>query len=476
MIVLMILILVGGIVAVKYLAPRSPGHGQDIVIVMINAAGEEGLDEKLLESDSTVLRKMGSRAISFRKCVAPSPWYPSAAASFMTGLYPSEHGLSSACAHLSMRAMTLAEEFSSVGYFTCAFVDEYSLLASTGVLQGFEHLIQDSGLSLVKIALSHIALHIGKSSFLGLIEVDASACGGAAGVEKVLELIYNRLDKRGFFKQGMMVVSAPGSGMPEDWREQKYTQADEYLMIVGNHLGVASGKVMLKPTSLVDVAGILKRTAWASEFPMRDSVRDGRIVLTERAIPLDAVPEKNPATAPPYFCRLAWFDDLPFHCFVSPDGSFEYQDDTKQRVAVSNVQDELVRARFDSFMLSRMVVENLNIPQAAGPVLDIELAERLGGPWLRKIFLGRRLHAVEHFRLGEAKCLAGYCSRATIDFRSALAIDPDFAEASFRLAKAHATFGRPRAAPYFRSYLEKFADQPGQEENVAEALKFLEGN
>ena len=86
-----------------------------------------------------------------------------------------------------MRANTLAEEFSSVGYTTCAFVDEYSLLACTGVLQGFEHLIQDSGLALVKIALSHIALHIGKSSFFGLIEIDAGKCGGAAGVEKALD-------------------------------------------------------------------------------------------------------------------------------------------------------------------------------------------------------------------------------------------------------------------------------------------------
>ena len=61
MIVLMILILVGGIVAVNYLAPSSPGHGRDIVIVMINGSTEEGLDESLQVSDAAVLQNMASR-------------------------------------------------------------------------------------------------------------------------------------------------------------------------------------------------------------------------------------------------------------------------------------------------------------------------------------------------------------------------------------------------------------------------------
>jgi hypothetical protein len=463
-------------VAVKILAPRSLANGRDIVVVMINGSSEERLDEILRESDSPLLKKMAGMSIIFNDCKSPSLWYPSAAASFMTGLYPSEHGLSYANAHLSIRADTLTEDFASVGYLTCAFVEEYSLLACTGVLQGFEHVIEDSGIDLAKIALSHIALHIGKSSVFGLIEINASTCAGAAGVEKILELILSRLDKRNFFERGIVVVCAPGSRLPREWRDMRSMPAREFLMFVGGDFGVASGKVVLKPTSLVDAGEIVKKAAWGAEFPIRDSVRNGRMVLTEMTLPLDEIPEPNPITAPPYYCRLAWFDDLPFNCYIAPGDRFEFQDEERQSVAVSAEEEAVVRSRYDAFLLGRRIMDNLNIPLAGGPVLDDELAERLGGPWLRNIFRGRRLHAVEHFRLGEAKAVAGFPARATIEFRSALAIDPHFAEASFQLAKAYAAFGRPRAAPYFRTYIERFGGLQGQEANIAEAVKFLEGD
>ncbi len=474
MIALMTLILVAGILSVRILTPESKSPGRNIVIVMIDGSEEEDIDEHLWQCGSPNMNKLRSRGISFLNCLAPSPWYPSAAASLLTGRYPSEHGLTTAHAHLSLRAKTLAEECATAGYRTCAFVEENSRLACTGVLQGFQRIMEDKGRDVAETGLGYILRHVGGSPVFGLIEIDAKRCGGLAGIDDVLESITAELNAENFFEDGVLVVCSPGSSFMGNANLLRSSSMREFLLFVGEPLCAAPGKVLLKPTSLSDVFVSLRGTLWGGNFHIRDSARDGRVLLTEMALPLDDAAVTPGRKVPPFFCRIAWYDDLGFRCVIDAEENIDYQDvKTLQPVEVADRKAVIAKSRLDAYVASREFVEDMNIVHTAGLSLDSELAERLGGPWLRYTFEDRSLHAVEHFRMGEALLRTEFSALAVNEFRAAVMMDSDFPEAAFQLAHAYTFIGEKQAMPIFRAFLEEFENTPGQEANVAEARRYL---
>jgi hypothetical protein len=474
MIALMMLILAAGVLSVRVLTPVMETPGRNIVIVIIDGSEAEDIDEHLWQCGSPNMNKLRSRGISFLNCLAPSPWYPSAAASLLTGLYPSEHGLTTAHAHLSLRAKTLAEECATAGYRTCAFVEENSRLACTGVLQGFQRIMEDKGKDVAETGLGYILRHVGGSPVFGMIEIDAKRCGGLAGIDDALEYITAELNQENFFENGVLVVCSPGSSFMGNVNLLETNSMREFLLFVGEPLCAAPGKVLLKPTSLSDVFVSLRGTLWGGNFHIRDSARDGRILLTEMALPLDDSTVRPDRMVPPYFSRIAWYDDLGFRCVIDAEDNVDYQDaKTLEPVEVAERESLLAKSRFDAYIASREFVEDMNIVHTAGLSLCPELAERLGGPWLRYTFNGHSLHAVEHFRMGEALLRTEFSALAVNEFRAAVTMNADFPEAAFQLAHAYTFIGEEQAKPFFRAFLEKFEDTPGQEIHVAEARRYL---
>jgi len=469
MIITMALILAAGMVSVRLLKPSPPESGRDIIIVTVAGSGGEDLDRRLFQVDLSAFPELEKRGVRFLKCRAPSPWYPSAVASLLTGLCPSEHGLNKAHAHLSLRANTLAEELALEGFRTFAFVEEDSLLDSTAVLQGFHRIETASGMDLVEKALDGLRSYIGRSSMLALIEVDDDRLSGAGGMESALDRIALCLKEERFLDRGVLLVCAPGGLAPGAQRGIEDSSAREFLFLAGSPLGTAPGKVMIKPFSLGQAIRVLRDVVRGNPFEIRDSVREGAVVVTESALPLKASSERGLSACPPYFNRLFFFDDLPFRCFVGPDGAILYQGDSLEERRVDMEEEALVRSRLEAFVACREIVPDLNVSHSAGPILNDRLAGKLSGPWCSSEFHGRRLHAVEHYRLGLAMIECGFSALAVYDFESAMAMDPEFPAAAFELARAYDLFDRGLARTHFLRFLEKFEKWPGQESRIAEA-------
>lgn len=479
MILLMALILILGIVTWEHVSKNRNASGQSLVIVMIDGSGINGLDRRLDEAASPAISSLREKGVTLQNCIAPSPWYPSAAASLLTGRYPSEHGLTMTHAHLTLKAKTLAEECAASGFRTCAFIEADSLLACTGILQGFQRIIDYEGRDVAVGGMRYITRHVGNAPLLGLIEINAERCGGLEGIEAVLKYVTDELAEEDFFEDGTLVVCTPG-GWDRGRGDADPTGADlkqdpmrEFFVLKGETLTVAKGLVLEKPVSLSEMNTILRSLTWGGTFHLRDCVRTGRISATEMALSLSSPKMCRGSGPAPHVCRLAWFDDLPFRCYVSSDGSFEFQGADLRPVEISPSDESLVRSRYEAFTVGWDRIDDLNIEQTAGPVIDGALAERLSGPWSEESYLGHHLHAVEHYRMGHNLMREGFPALAVNEFRSALSVDPDYAEALFHLANAYASFGRETALPYFRSYLDRFGLAEGQEDHIAEARRFL---
>ncbi len=474
MIIAMVLILVAGLVSIRILIPSGMAEGRDVVLVMINGCTEPELDRYLLKADQPILNEMRCAGIALEECAAPSPWYPSAAASLMTGLNPAEHGLTAAHAHLSLRAETLTETFFDRGYWTCAFVERNSLLACTGVLQGVQRVIQNSGPDLVERAVSYVGKHIGERPLLALIEVDADSCGGEEGVCTQLERIVRALEKDRFFREGgALVVCAPGGPMFES--EEAFAKAPlrEFVAIRCDDLKGAPQGPVLKPTSLANLFAVVTRLAWEGTFHEDDLLQESRCVVTEMALRLSD--ERGSCRDPrlPRFCRMVRFDDFPFRCFVSAAAEIEFQDDEFQPARVDNVREPLARQKIENYIRDLNEIEDVNVSRAAGMKLSGDLAARLGAEWSGEDLRLRPLHAVEHFRMGKALEKAGFDALAVSEYRSAVAIDRDFGLALFRIAEIYAALDGKSAVPYYQAYLRRFGDQPGEEPLVRKAREYL---
>lgn len=474
MIIAMVLILVAGLVSVRILIPSGMAEGRDVVLVVINGCSEPGLDRHLLKGDHPILKEMRRDGIAFDECAAPSPWYPAAAASLMTGLNPAEHGLTAAHAHLSLRAETLTETFFDRGYWTCAFVERHTLLACTGVLQGFQRVIQNSGPDLVDRALSYVGKHIGERPLLALLEVDAGSCGGEKGVCAQVEWIVRRLEKDRFFHEGgALVVCAPGGPLPEN--EEAFARAAlrEFVAIRCDDLKGAPQGPVLKPTSLANLFAIVTRIAWEGTFREDDLLHESRCVVTEMALRLSDPCDSRKHSDLPRFSRIVRFDDSPFRCFVDAADEIVFQDDECQPARVDAVRESLTRKKIEYYLQGLDEVEDINVSRAAGLKLSADLAARLGAEWSGEELRLRPLHAVEHFRMAVAFEKAGFDALAISEYRTALAIDREFSLALFRIAEACAALDRQSAVPYFQAYLRRFGDQPGEESLAQKAREFL---
>lgn len=474
MIAAMTVMMIAGLVSVRILIPAGTADSRDIVLVMIDGCGEPELDRTLIDGDRSILKKLRETGILFQDCSAPSPWYPAAAASVMTGLNPAEHGLTAAHAHLSLRAETITENFFDRGYWTCAFVEHNSLLASTGVLQGFQRVIQDRGPGLVDRTMSYVGKHLGERPLLALLEVDARACGGARGVCTQMERIVNRLEEERFFADGgVLVLCAPGGSIPAS--EEAFGRSDwrDFVVIRFDGCEEARQAASRAPLSLAGVYAIVSELSRKGRFHENNLRNLSGCVTTEMALPPPESYSGDGQPVFPRFSRVVWFDDYPFRCFVNAAGEFEFQNDRFSPMRVDDVRESLARVKLENHLRRLEEIEDVNVSRSAGVKLSSALAAKLGDDWTREEFRLRPLHAVEHFRMGETLEEAGFDALAISEYRTALAIDRDFSRALFRIASAYAALDREIAEPYFQAYLRRFGDRPGEESFTREAREFM---
>jgi len=86
---------------------------------------------------SPAIDRLAAEGVLFESVMAPSPWTLPSHASLLTGLYPSQHGLSSNLLALPERVRTSAEAFRAAGYRTAAFVNSHLLTEKHRLDRGF---------------------------------------------------------------------------------------------------------------------------------------------------------------------------------------------------------------------------------------------------------------------------------------------------------------------------------------------------
>lgn len=113
--------------------------------------GAYGYDQ---HATSPALDRLAAEAVVFENASSTEGWTKPSVASFMTGLYPAQHGVYSGSARrvagksthvLPSAARTLAEELSDAGYVTAAFIHNEHLSRGNGFEQGFSHFEDDLG-------------------------------------------------------------------------------------------------------------------------------------------------------------------------------------------------------------------------------------------------------------------------------------------------------------------------------------------
>ncbi|MCZ6463071.1 MAG: sulfatase [Proteobacteria bacterium] len=82
---------------------------------------------------------VANSGVRFERAYSPAPWTKPAAASILTGLYPSTHGATSVPARISDEATTLAEILSAEGYATLGVVSGSNVSSVYGFDRGFDH-------------------------------------------------------------------------------------------------------------------------------------------------------------------------------------------------------------------------------------------------------------------------------------------------------------------------------------------------
>jgi arylsulfatase A-like enzyme len=87
---------------------------------------------------SPVLDSLAKEAVVFEDAMSSSPWTLPAHASLLTGLYPSRHGLESHERYLASSLTTLPQLLSAAGYRTAAVVNSHNLSPVFGLDRGFQ--------------------------------------------------------------------------------------------------------------------------------------------------------------------------------------------------------------------------------------------------------------------------------------------------------------------------------------------------
>ncbi|MCP4679040.1 MAG: sulfatase-like hydrolase/transferase [Deltaproteobacteria bacterium] len=125
----------------------------DVVLVTIDAERADFLTpygEKL--PTTPFLEKLAAEGVTFKNAFSPAPWTVPAMYSIITGLYPSEHGLTSGQTvgqhvvgqeALPGEAFTLTERLAGLGYSTFGINTNYHMAPQFGFNQGFDRYLGD---------------------------------------------------------------------------------------------------------------------------------------------------------------------------------------------------------------------------------------------------------------------------------------------------------------------------------------------
>jgi arylsulfatase A-like enzyme len=110
----------------------------DIFIILVDTLRRDHLSfYGYHRPTSPRIDRLFEQSIVFPAAYTPSTWTVPSIATLFSGLYPTSHGVYGLNLHLPEDAVTLAEQFSSYGYETAAFVDNPSIDGRHGFDQGF---------------------------------------------------------------------------------------------------------------------------------------------------------------------------------------------------------------------------------------------------------------------------------------------------------------------------------------------------
>jgi arylsulfatase A-like enzyme len=120
---------------------RSP----NIVLIVIDALRADHLGcYGYSRPTSPVIDSLAASGILFETAITQAPWTKSSFSSFLTSLYPFQHGVEDWAAVMPDSMLTLPEVLSGQGYTTACVINMLGLGGRFGVLKGFEQ-VSESG-------------------------------------------------------------------------------------------------------------------------------------------------------------------------------------------------------------------------------------------------------------------------------------------------------------------------------------------
>ena len=126
---------------------RPPSGPPNVVLICLDTVRADHLGCYGYGRPTPTLDALAARSLVFREASATAGWTKPSVPSFLTGTYPSQHGVYEGSAHdeagevtdlLPSGALTLAEVFRQHGYATGAFVHNAQLRVGNGFEQGFD--------------------------------------------------------------------------------------------------------------------------------------------------------------------------------------------------------------------------------------------------------------------------------------------------------------------------------------------------
>lgn len=134
----------------------SSGEHRNVILICLDTVRSDHLGAYGYEKHETTpgLDALAKRSILFRDASSNAGWTKPSVPSYMTGLYPVQHGVyeghsrDSEGEHsdvLPSSALTIAEVFQSAGYSTAAFVRNAQIREGQGIEQGFDSYMDEAG-------------------------------------------------------------------------------------------------------------------------------------------------------------------------------------------------------------------------------------------------------------------------------------------------------------------------------------------
>ena len=400
--------------------------GVDLVMVLFKSRDGQALRRAFEDGAVRSLDDLRGRGVSFLRCAPPSAWYPSVAAALFTADHPSECGLHRGHAWLSGAAETLAERLGECGFKTLAVTSTDGFLEDLGVLQGFHTSLHRTPTALPGAFAAFMKEGDGGKNRFVFMEADLDVRGGPGSLEAILAPLLKWMETHRFFRRGVLLVAAAPWNLPLPGKEAWNSHGGMPLILAGDPLRLGPGKCFLRRLDLCAVAERLEEIALNQGLNLRDARRTGMAAVTEDALDPDSFPLGEVNGPPPLFRRVVRFDDTSSWVEIVPGASPRLFDGKGAAIEAGSEEGRSLLLRYRAWLENRRMVEDRTEPGEAGPVLDRALARRLGKPWEDARFLGRRLHAVEHFRAARILEARGFRERAAVEYETAIRMDPAF--------------------------------------------------